>query len=123
VEIGNLNQRIVLEKPIVHVDEVGNHRNEWKEYFRCWSYVTVNSSSEETGAGVTSDKQTLVFYIRESKATRNVISTSHRIIFRGTIFDIDSVEYDFNRKDYIKITAWCLRKGDDFNVKQKCFHR
>ena len=43
--ISNLNVRITFQKNAVVIDKIGNHTNEWKDYYSC--YATV---SGETGA-------------------------------------------------------------------------
>ena len=42
--ISNLNVRITFQKNAVVIDKIGNHTNEWQDYYSC--YATV---SGETG--------------------------------------------------------------------------
>ena len=33
MEIALLNTRIMIEKSVTRIDEIGNHTNEWADYF------------------------------------------------------------------------------------------
>ena len=114
MEFSKLNQRIIfLEKRTV-VDEIGNHTSKWEEAFCVWAYVTASKSDEQNNAGVTAEKQTLVFWIRENSYSRQITTTGFRIAFRGDVYNIVSIIPDYVKRDYLKITAERVAKEDGF---------
>ncbi len=111
MEFSKLNQRIMLLENRTVIDDIGNHTSKWDEVFSLWAYVTVPKSDEQTNAGVTSEKQTLVFRVRENSYSRQISTTGFRIAFRGDVYNIVSIIPDFVKRDYLKITA--ERCGED----------
>lgn len=115
MEIGRLNQRIIILENRTMVDEIGNHIAKWDEAFSCWAEVsipnTTTASSESTEAGVTKETQTLQFLIRQNSHTINLSITLHRILFRGIEYNITGIKPSFSSKDYMKITAIVRKVG------------
>lgn len=113
MEIGKLNQRIEIYESTQNVDSVGYRKNTWDKIYSCWTYVTVQTSDEQFQNGVTADKLTYVFYIRQNKTSESFTTTNNRIFFKGGFFDIISIENDFNSKDYLKLTAKFSKMGNN----------
>ena len=91
MEIGNLNQRITILEHNTKIDSIGNHKAQWEKLFSFWAAVAVKSSSETTEAGVTKDVSSLEFTIRQTPDTMRINSTTHKILFRGLTYDMNSV--------------------------------
>lgn len=116
MEIGKLNQRITILEHITKIDNIGNHKAQWDELFSCWAYVAVKSSSETAEAGVTKESQSIEFTIRQTSQTVNLSTSANRILFRGAIYDIESILPDFRSLDYMKIVAGIRRAGENSDV-------
>lgn len=115
MEIGNLNQRIDFLKHRTVTDSIGNHINQWEKTFSCWAYVSVKNSSETTDSGITKEIQSLEFTIRQTKNTRLINPTTHRIQFLGILYDINSVILNFKSQNYMKIIAVARKSGDTYD--------
>lgn len=74
--------------------------------------VNVKFSSETTEAGVTKEVSTLEFTVRQTPDTMRINSTTHKILFRGLIYDINSVISNYKSLDYMKIVAGIRKAGD-----------
>ena len=112
MEIGNLNQRITILEHNKKIDSIGNHKAQWEELFSCWAAVAVKSSSETTDTGVTKEISALEFTVRQSPDTMRINSTTHKILFRGLTYDINSVIPNYKSMDYMKIVAGTRKAGD-----------
>ena len=116
MEIGKLNQRITFLEYYTKVDEIGNHEARWNESFSCWASVVPKSSTETTEAGVTKEVLSLEFTVRQTADTMRINPTTHRILFRGISYNIDSVQLNFQSLDYMKITAGTRKAGDENDI-------
>ena len=116
MEIGKLNQRITFLEHYTKVDEIGNHEARWDETFSCWASVLPKSSTETTEAGVTKEVLSLEFTVRQTPDTMRIHPTTHRIMFRGISYNIDSVQPNFQSLDYMKITAGTRKAGGDDDI-------
>ena len=111
MEIGNLNQRITILEQSTRVDNIGNHKAQWDEFFSCWASVSVKNSAENSDNGTTKEVQTLQFTIRQNSMTMGISTTANRISFRGVIYDIIGISPNFEYRDYLKITATARKAG------------
>ena len=46
MDIGSMRQRIILQKHILHTDEIGNHQSQWEKFYSCFAYVNLASGKE-----------------------------------------------------------------------------
>lgn len=117
MEIGTLNQRIAILEHITKIDGIGNHKARWEELFSCWASVSVKNSTETTDAGVTKEVTSLEFIVRQTPDTMRINSTTHKLRFRGMLYNIDGIKPNFKSLDYMKITAGTRKAGeqDDFD--------
>lgn len=117
MEIGNLNQRITILEHSTKTDSIGNYKAQWDELFSCWAAVSmsnsVNSSAEQTEAGVTKEIQSLEFVIRQTPQTFSLSTTAHRLMFRNVQYNITGIRPSFSAQDYMKITAVARRAGEN----------
>ena len=77
--IEKLNDRVTIEKSTVVTDKVGNHRNTWEEYCTCFAYASAEQKS-------------VVFTVRWCSEVNKLTSTGFRVLFRGELYDITSVD-------------------------------
>lgn len=61
MDIALLNVKITVEKNEVTVDEIGNRRNAWTEYYSCFATVGGEGGRETTVAGITVDDSDISF--------------------------------------------------------------
>jgi len=108
MEIAKMNQRITLLEHRTVKDEIGNHITKWEEQSSMWASTdtsNLKTSSETTEAGVTKEVRTLIFTVRQCPSLLYLNSTTHRILFRGQIYNILSVKPDYTDNNYMKITC------------------
>lgn len=99
MEIAKLYERILIQKNEVTIDSIGNHRNEWSDYYNCYTYPTTYMVDESEGV-VPLDNQSITFLVRACTQTKAIVPTGYRIIFKEKIYDIVSVDpmnYDNER--------------------------
>lgn len=116
MEIGILNQRISFLEHHTQTDSIGNHKAQWEEVFSCWAAVSVKTSTETTEACVTQKVVSLEFTVRQTPDTKRINTTTHKLRFRGLVYDINGVLPNYKSLDYMKITAGTRKAGeqDDF---------
>jgi SPP1 family predicted phage head-tail adaptor len=116
MEIGKLNQRIAILEHHTRKDTIGNHKAQWEEVFSCWAAVSVNTSTETTEAGVTKEVVSLEFTVRQTEDTKRINSTTHKLRFRGLVYNITGTLPDYKSLEYMKIIAGTRKAGeqDDF---------
>lgn len=112
MEIGTLKQRIAFLEHSTKIDGIGNHKARWEEAFSCWAAVSVKTSTETTETGVTKEVSSLEFTVRHTPDTMRINSTTHKILFRGLTYDINSVIPNYKSLDYMKIVAGTRKAGD-----------
>ena len=53
MNISNLNVRITIQKNAVVIDKIGNHTNEWQDYYLCYATVSGETGTEQAIVGET----------------------------------------------------------------------
>ncbi len=107
MKISLLNERVTFEKNTAAVDEVGNHVNEWMEYFSCAAYAAASTyqQKEQEKAGTTVSDDALVFTVRYCSELAGLDTTHYRVRFRDTAYNITSVDMmNYGRKS-IKVSC------------------
>ena len=110
MEVALLNVRITFQRNETISDAIGNHRNEWKDYYSCYATVSGESGSEKNVAANTYYDSDLAFTVRYCKALRNVEPTKMRIIFEGEIYNITFIDHMNYRKKSIKFRCQKVRR-------------
>lgn len=96
--IDKLNERITIQQSKHMTDKVGNHRNAWVDYYTCFAYASTHEATEEDGE-VTAEQKSVVFTVRWCSEVNKLTSTGFRVLFRGELYDIRSVDpMNFNKK-------------------------
>jgi len=107
VNIGKMDERIIIEKNEVITDSIGNHRNVWSDYFSCYSYVSTYAADETKGA-VSREQETVSFSLRYCPETAVLTSIGYRVVHRGKIYNIDAV--DLMNYDHQEVRLRCSRE-------------
>lgn len=105
MNIAGLGERIVIQKHCVIIDQIGNHINEWTNFYHCWSGIknSGRGATETQEAAQTSQKQRLDFTVRACPELADITSTEYRIHYNGRIYNIENI--DNTDKAAVKITA------------------
>ena len=77
MNIAAMNVKISFQKSSVVTDEIGNHTNEWVDYFSCYATVSDKTAHEADTAGQTVTSERMDFTVRYCSETAAVTSTGH----------------------------------------------
>ena len=89
--IDKLNERITIQQSKHMTDKVGNHRTAWVDYYTCFAYASTFEAQEDEGE-VTAEQKSVVFTVRWCGEVNKLTSTGFRVLFRGELYDITSVD-------------------------------
>lgn len=110
MDITLLNVRVVVEKTNVTVDSIGNHKNEWTEFYSCFAKVSGENGKEKEVAGTTVDKVDIFFTIRYCEKISNLNSTEYRVLFNKEPYNILSVDHMNYKNKFLKLKCEKTRK-------------
>ncbi|MEG0919346.1 MAG: phage head closure protein [Anaerovoracaceae bacterium] len=110
MDIALLNVRVVFQKSAVTVDAIGNHKNEWKEFYSCYATVSGENGKETTAAGITVDDSDLSFSVRYCRTVSEINNTVYRVLFGGEIYNILSVDHMNYRNKSVKFKCQKVRR-------------
>lgn len=110
MDIALLNVKIVIQKNTVVVDKIGNHKNEWVDYYSCYATVSGESPSENTDAGTVVDNSKIEFTVRYCKSVSAVDSTGYRVIYNGEIYNILGIDHKNFKKRLVKLKCKKVRR-------------
>ncbi len=104
MNVGLLNERITIQRNATVVDEIGNHTNDWAEYYSCACTVGGESyrTSETEVAAQTVDHSDISFTVRSCRLTDAVGTDKFRIIFYDKEYNIISIDHMNYKKKCIK---------------------
>lgn len=110
MDIALLNVRIGIQKNEVSVDEIGNHRNVWKDYFSCYATVSGEGGTEKEAVSQTVDHTDCDFTVRYCKETAAVTTDGFRIQFGEELFDIVDIDHRNYKKKSLKFKCRKVRR-------------
>ena len=113
MKVALLNERVTFFKNTVVTDEVGNHTNEWDEYFSCYATIGgegLASSKEEEVAGTTVEDVAMTVTVRYCAKMAVITSTGFRILFKGDFYDIVNVDHMNFKKKCLKFSCRKVRR-------------
>ena len=97
-----LNEKVSFLKNTVITDAVGNHTNEWDEYYTCFATIGgegLASSKEEQVAGTTVEDFSMTVTVRYCAKAAAITSTGYRVIFMDEIYNIENIDHlNFKKK-------------------------
>lgn len=110
MDIALMNVRVVFQKSAVVVDAIGNHKNEWAEFYSCYATVSGENGKETTAAGITIDDSDLSFSVRHCRKVAEINNTEYRVLFGGEIYNILSVDHMNYRNKSVKFKCQKVRR-------------
>lgn len=105
-----LNVKIVFQKNEVVVDAIGNHKNQWVDYYSCYAMVSGEGGSEKTVAGLIVEDSDLSFTIRYCKKAAEVTADGYRIKFGDALYNIVSIDHMNYKKKAMKFKCEKVRR-------------
>lgn len=110
MDIALLNVKVIFQKSAVTVDAIGNHKNEWTEFYSCYATVSGENGKETTAAGITVDDSDLSFTVRFCRKTAEINNTEYRVLFGGEIYNVLSADHMNYKKKSIKFKCQKVRR-------------
>jgi len=94
MHISWLRSRITIQKNETVVDQYGNHKSVWTDWFTCWATGSSSgrSSEEKESAGHTVEDNRVDFIVRWCPETVAIDSKNFRVLLEGRIYDIISID-------------------------------
>ena len=110
MKVSLLNEKILFQKSAVISDAIGNRKNTWEDYYSCFATIDGESSNEKSEAGQTIDDVGITFSVRYCSQLVDIVSTGFRILFRGEIYNILSVDHMNYKKKSLKFRCEKVRR-------------
>lgn len=110
MDVALLNVRITIQKNTVVSDAIGNHKNDWSDWYSCYATVSSESPSENTDAGTIVDNTKIDFTVRWCQKVAEMTSETHRILFRDEIYNILGIDHMNFRKKCVKLKCQKARR-------------
>lgn len=110
MKVSLLNEKILFQKNTVISDAIGNRKNEWEDYYSCFATIGGEGGNEKSEAGQTVDDASITFSVRYCSQLVDIMSTGFRILFRGEIYNILSVDHMNYKKKSLKFRCEKVRR-------------
>ena len=103
MKISLLNEKILIQKSDVEIDEIGNHKSIWKDYLNTFVTISSESPEEVTSSGNIWDESKIDFTIRWSKKSSEIVSKGYRVLFKNNLYEIKGIDHMNYKKISIKL--------------------
>ena len=110
METALLNVRITFQKNEAVTDGIGNHKNQWTDYYSCHATVSGESGSEKNVAANTLYDSDLAFTVRYCKALKDADSTKFRVVFDGEHYNITFIDHMNYKNKCLKFRCRKVRR-------------
>lgn len=110
MDVALLNVKIVFQKNEVVVDAIGNHKNQWVDYYSCHATVSGEGGSEKAVAGLIVEDSDLSFTVRFCKKAEAITTDGFRILFNGEQYNIVSIDHMSFKKKCLKFKCEKVRR-------------
>ena len=113
LNVSLMNEKVTFQKNTVITDAIGNHKNGWEVFYICHATIGgegMASSKEKEEAGTIVEDVGMTVTIRYCKKASEIGSTTHRIIFKGEIYDITNVDHTNFKKKCLKFSCRKVRR-------------
>lgn len=110
MDVALFNRKITVQKNTVVTDAVGNHTNEWTDFYSCYATISGESPNESTAAGTVVDNTKADFTVRWCKAVSEITADGFRILYEGGIYNILGINHQNFKKKSVKIKCQKARR-------------
>lgn len=110
MDIAALNVKIMFQKNETLVDQIGNHKTVWNDYFLCHATVSGEGGNEAAVAGQIVDNADIAFTVRFCKAANAVTTTGFRIVFQEEFYNILSIDHLRFKRNALKFKCKKVRR-------------
>lgn len=110
MNVALLNCRITFQKNGIMVDEIGNRRNSWEDYFSCYATINSESGSELEAAGQTVPAANAAFTVRFCRQTAAITSDGYRIRWGDELYNITYIDHQNNKRKSLKFWVEKVRR-------------
>lgn len=110
MKVSLLNEKILFQKSVVVSDAIGNRKNAWEDYYSCFATIGGEGGNEKSEASQTVDGTIITFTVRYCNQLVDIMSTGFRIMFRGEIYNILSVDHMNYKKKSLKFRCEKARR-------------
>lgn len=102
---GKLDRRITVQIQESGFDSAGDPlRDKWDDVFRLWASRSKTTSGVEVQpVGGVLRQYDVVWYVRDGNKSRQIAPETHRILYKGRIFEIVGILPGLERADLIQI--------------------
>ena len=99
MDVALLNRKITVQKNTVVVDAIGNHINEWVDFYSCYATISGESPNESTSAGTVVDNTKAEF-----------TSDKYRVVYADEIYNILGIDHQNFKKKSVKLKCQKVRR-------------
>lgn len=113
MDIALMNEKVLFQKNRIVPDSIGNHKNEWEDYYCCFATISgegYSSSKEKETAGQTVEDTAMAVTVRYCRKTGKITSDEFRILFHGEIYNIFNVDHFNYKKKCLKFSCRKARR-------------
>ncbi len=110
MDVALLNVKIVFQKNEVVVDAIGNHKNQWVDYYSCHATVSGEGGSEKAVAGLIVEDSDISFTTRFCRKTAAVTTDGFRILLKGELYNIVFIDHMSFKKKCLKFKCEKVRR-------------
>ncbi len=104
MQLSDFNQRITVQKGVIHPDFYGEDHS-FSNFYSCFASVKEKSLAENIKEGNLVQDEILEFVIRDCRKLKELSSDSFQILFQERIYDILTIDHDQFKGRYLRITA------------------
>lgn len=103
---GDLDRRIQLQLSVEGSDAAGDPVSSWEDVFKLWARRIPRAiGAENAGEGGVLRDFDIVWEVRDGEKARSIAPESHRILYKGRVYEIVGIRAGLRRADRIDILA------------------
>lgn len=101
---GDLDRRLQIQMSVESTDAAGDPVEAWGDVFKLWARrIPRNIGAEQVGEGGVLRDFDLVFEVRDGAKAQSIAPESHRILYKGRVYEIVGIRPGRHRSDRIDI--------------------
>ena len=110
MNISLMNKRVTFQKNEMVTDQVGNHKNEWTDWYTCSATISGEGGDEEREAGLIADKVDLAVTVRYCRKAAEITTTGFRVVLNGQLFNIIGIDHFSYKKQALKFKCQKVKR-------------